>query len=304
MFNYNAFKLHIQSELAFLELMPCIDDLACTPDVIIEFGEVSKAGLSKVVTEGAFYQAAKGEFWLNVPDIARYYVRDGNTIIVDPHAGCDEDSIRLFLLGSCLGALLMQRGLFLLHGNAIKVGEHCIAFLGQSGVGKSTVAGAFMARGYSILADDICAVNQAGDVVPSFPQIKLWADSSEKLAINTEGLRRIRPGFNKFSMSLKQKFHEHPLPLKILYLLNSHHQDNFEFEDIHGMKKILPLKKNTYRYPYLKGLDKTKHHLKQAGALASQVSIVRINRPKEGFRLEELLERIEADLCARVGHCV
>jgi len=186
-----------------------------------------------------------------------------------------------------------------LHANAIKIGDACVSFSGYSGAGKSTLSGAFMQRGYSVLADDVCAINQAGHVMPSFPQIKLWADSSQKLAIETDAFRRIRPNIEKFAVPLEQQFYTENLPLKVLYILNSHNQDTFEFESIEGMHKMLPLKNNTYRHHYLKGLGKTNKHLKHVGSLASQVDVVRITRPKTGFQLETLVDLIQADLLER-----
>lgn len=299
MYFYHAFQLNIQSAINLPELLTCTHHSKFEPDVSIQFKPVSKTGLSEAVTKGAFYQSNSHELWLDVPNVARYLISQGNCITIDPYEHADEDSIRVFLLGSCMGALLMQRDLFLLHANAIKIGDVCVSFSGNSGAGKSTLSGAFMSRGYSILADDVCAINQEGDVSPSFPQIKLWADSSHKLEIKTDVLRRIRPNIEKFAVPLEQQFFATNLPLKVVYILSSHNQDTFEFKAFEGMKKILPLKNNTYRYQYLKGLDKTKKHLKHTGSIASKIDVVRITRPKTGFQLDKLVDLIQADLSER-----
>ena len=299
MYFYHAFQLNIQSALKLPELLSCTNNSNIKFDVIIQFETVSKTGLSEAITKGAFYQSNSNELWLDVPNVARYLISDGNRIHIDPYEHADEDSIRVFLLGSGMGALLMQRDLFLLHANAIKMGDACVSFSGNSGAGKSTLSAAFMHRGYSVLADDVCAINQAGQVMPSFPQVKLWADSSQKLEIKTDTLRRIRPNIEKFAVPLEQQFYTQNLPLKVLYILNSHNQDTFEFETIEGMHKMLPLKNNTYRHQYLKGLGKTKKHLKHVGSLASQVDVVRITRPKTGFQLDKLVDLIQADLLER-----
>lgn len=299
MYFYHAFQLNIQSALKLPELLVQANNSSIEPDVIIEFNSVSKTGLLEAVTQGAFYQSNHDELWLDVPNVARYLISHGNRINIDPYEHADEDSIRVFLLGSCMGALLMQRDLFLLHANAIKIGDACVSFSGHSGAGKSTLSAAFMQRGYAVLADDVCAINQAGHVMPSFPQVKLWADSSQKLEIKTDTLRRIRPNIQKFAVPLEKQFYTQNLPLKVLYILNSHNEDTFEFKAIEGMHKMLPLKNNTYRHQYLKGLGKTKKHLSHVGSLASQVDVVRITRPRAGFQLDELVELIQADLLKR-----
>lgn len=204
-----------------------------------------------------------------------------------------------FLLGSCMGALLMQRGLFLLHANAIKIGEHCVSFSGPSGVGKSTLAAAFLQCGYAILADDVCAINQNSEVLPSFPQVKLWSDSSRKMNIDTESLRKIRPNIEKFAVPVGEQFYQYPLPLKVLYLLHTHNKDNIELINLNGSQKFNPLKYNTYRIRYLKGLGKTRTHFTQCGVIASRIDIAHVFRPSHGFQLNELMKVIEDDLHRR-----
>ena len=301
MYDYYAFALSIRSELAFPELLPCSH--AASPDLNITFGDVSVQGLgSPNQSKGLFYQVTESELWLHVPNVARFLISHGNQITIDPIAGADEDSIRVFVLGSCMGALLMQRDLFLLHGNAIKVGDHCISFVGHSGAGKSTLSGAFFKRGYSILADDVCAVSTTGHVMPSFPQIKLWFDAAKQLNIDTQALRRIRPLIEKFAVPLAQQFQPDALPLKVVYVLNPNNKDEFNFSTITGMQKLQPLQANTYRKNYLAGPDKKRAHFQRCSQLASQISLVRINRPNDGFKLDELVNLIQQDLTARGLH--
>ena len=301
MHHYHAFELNIESELYFPELLGR-SDLAPPPaayDVRIQFGDVRASGLEHALMMRPFCQANAEALWLHVPGVAYFLITQGSQIIIQPYLGVDEDSIRVFLLGSCMGALLMQRDLFLFHGNAVKVGHHCISFVGHSGAGKSTLSGAFFKRGYSILADDVCAVSAAGDVLPSFPQIKLWCDAARHLNIETQSLRNIRPGIEKFAVPLGRHFHPTALPLKVVYVLHSHNKDEFSFTPISGMHKLKPLQNNTYRASYLKGLAKDKFHFGRCGRIANQITLVSIMRPNDGFQLDTLVDLIEADLMAR-----
>ena len=299
MYLYQAFSLNIVSELYFPELQGPFDEASLAHDVVIRFGAVSPEGLDEPVVKSLFYQTNPRALWLDVPNVARFLVTDGQCITIDAYPGVDEESIRLFLLGSCMGALLMQRDLFLLHGNGIKVGDVCVSFVGRSGAGKSTLSGAFFKRGYPVLADDICAISRSGDVIPSFPQIKLWHDAAKKLDISTKGLRKIRHGIENFAVPLGDQFHERALPLKVVYHLHSHNQDEFSFNDMVGMKKLTPLQNNSYRMHYLKGFDKTKAHLAHCGRIASQIALVTIKRPDTGFQLDKLVDLIESDLHAK-----
>ena len=296
---YHAFNLTIISQLELPELLSSQNQSMLQPDVCIQWGPVNSSGLEHSLFNGVAFQTNEESLWLNVPNVARYLISNGNRITIEPFAQSDEDSIRVFLLGSCMGALLMQRNLFLLHANAVKVGDHCISFSGASGAGKSTLAAAFLQQGYSILADDVCAINQNGDVLPGFPQIKLWADVSRYMTIDTQSLRKIRPNLEKFSVPAGEQFHPHPVPLKTVYILSSHNKDTFELTELKASQKFNPLKNNAYRIQYLKGLRKKHTHFKQCGAIASQVDVVHIKRPNHGFQLNELMDVIKVDLRKR-----
>lgn len=299
---YNAFDLNLQSAIYFPELLERHDSFDIDIDVRICFGNVSPEGLPCPTVNRLFHHANETELWLHIPNVARFLISDGQQITIQPLANCDEKSIRLFVLGSCMGALLMQRNLFILHANAIKIGSACVSFAGYSGAGKSTLSGALYNRGYSVLADDVCAINSDGNVLPSFPQIKLWSDAAKKLDIKTASLRKIRPNIEKFAVPLGNQFHDHALPLKMIYLLQSDNLDNIRFEPIHGMHKLNPLKNNTYRRHYMHGLVKEKIQFQLCGKIASQVKMVKIIRPNVGFQLDELVDSVEKDMATRGLH--
>lgn len=297
MYQYQAYDVGIQSELELPEL--AYEHGQTPPDVQVKLGKVDVTGIPEEASKALFFEATPSKFWLNVQGVGRYLVEDGSKITIDANETADEDSIRVFLLGSAMGALLMQRGMFLLHANAIKIGGGCVAFAGRSGIGKSTLTAAFSKRGYLVLADDVCAVDEKSEVMPSFPNIKLWADTSKHLDINTQNLRRIRPQIEKFSVPMKQAYHGKPCPLQAVYILNEHNKPDFVFESLEGLQKIQPLKNNTYRYPYVKHSGRVKQHLKQVAALAAKMDVVRVTRPNQGFQLDELVARIEEDLQQR-----
>ncbi|OGT36452.1 MAG: hypothetical protein A3F11_11715 [Gammaproteobacteria bacterium RIFCSPHIGHO2_12_FULL_37_14] len=298
MYHYQAFQLTISSEMMIPELLE-FPEKTSGIDVKIQFGIVAVDGLVAPLNKGVFFQVNETMLWLHVPKIARFLVTQGQHITIDPIADADEDSIRIFLLGSCFGALLMQRSLFVLHGSAIQVGNYSFSIAGPSGVGKSTLSGAFLNRGYSILADDICAVNQTGEVLPSFPQIKLWADAAKKLKIDTSSLKKIRPSIEKYALPLDSHFQPAPLALKMIYILNSHNKSELNIMNLTGAKKLQPLRNQLYRLNYLKNIVQESVTLQQCGFIANRVGLVKISRPESGFSLDKLVNSIEGDLINR-----
>ena len=197
-----------------------------------------------------------------MPRVARFLVKDGNTILIAPEPGIDEDSIRGFLLGSVLGALLFQRGYLVMHGNAIRIDDRCMICVGRSGAGKSVLAAGFMQRGYRILADDVVPIDPNQRAVPGFPRIKLWQDAVAKLNIDTSRMRPVLPAIQKFNCPIEQSFGEKPLPVRWVYILGSSGIDETAIEPIHGMARFQPLYDNTYRVEFLEGMSLGSAHIK------------------------------------------
>ncbi len=293
-YHYTAFGLNIRSPIFFPELC-----LASTPiqkpDVTIDYAENLDNGLDAPSAIHPYWQAKENSFWLKIKDVATFLISDGCHIRIQPEQNIDLASVRLFVLGSCMGALLMQRDYFVLHGNAIQIGDACISIVGDSGAGKSTLCGAFFKKGYPILADDVCAIDATLKVYPSFPQIKLWQDSATHLSIDTEHLRRVRPKIDKFAIPLREQYQTQALPIRAIYFLTAS-DHAYQKEDILGLKKLDILYQNIYRKHYLKGLNKLMHHHRQSSQIAKHVSLVSLSRPKRTIEVSCLVDLIEHDL--------
>lgn len=294
---YAAFGLTVASDLECPELMPG----SGPPDVTIRRGSVP-TDLPNPTASGVRYQAAPGRLLLTVDGVARYLIQDGTTITIDAAPEATDHDLRVFLLASALGALLHQRRLLTLHASAVKVGDGCVAFLGRSGIGKSTLAMAFRHRGYPVLTDDLSVItfddhNQAW-VQPGIPQSKLWLDSLARFGVDPDGLQPIRPALEKRAVPLDERFHTEPLPLRRIYVLHSSNRDEIKLRPLTGPNRFLPLKTHTYRFQYLDGLGLQTPHFQKVAALAQQIPVTRVVRPMHPFRLKELVDQLEADLQA------
>jgi len=112
---YHAFGLKIASAVPFLD-MPQTEG---SPDVTIVYGKTPES-LSDAKIKGVRYQAGPGEFLLRVDNVARYYVSNGDHILIERDPDAADEEILLFLMGSAMGALLHQRNILPLHGSAIE----------------------------------------------------------------------------------------------------------------------------------------------------------------------------------------
>ena len=57
------------------------------------------------------------------------------------------------------------------HGSVVEHEDRVLAFLADSGIGKSTMAATFRRRGARLIADDACAVDEHGQVWPGPPLV-------------------------------------------------------------------------------------------------------------------------------------
>jgi hypothetical protein len=79
------------------------------------------------------------------------------------------DLIAILLTGSVVAYLLSADGHLVLHASAVEVGGAALAFVGQSGQGKTTMATLMCAAGYPLVADDLLPVEPQGARVMCTP---------------------------------------------------------------------------------------------------------------------------------------
>jgi hypothetical protein len=295
MFKYRAFGINISSEFLLPELIPTESE----EEVIIVSGTVPEK-IENPKSEGVCYQASPGTFLLNIKDVARYLVTNGSEIIIETYPNAQEDDVRLFLLGSCFGALLHQRGYLPFHGSVINIRGKAIIFSGVSGSGKSTLAGAFQKKGYPILSDDVANISMDEShnpfVHPSYPQIKLWKDSLLKLGEEPELHLKLRKKLDKYGVHIHESYFNESLPLAGIYILIAQNTGKDEIDTVIGIEKFNALRKNTYRYTYLAGLDLNEQHFKTCTRIAPAIRVKRITRSTLSFSLDNLVELVEKDI--------
>jgi hypothetical protein len=143
------------------------------------------------------------------------------------------------------------------------------------------------------LCDDKCAIiQQEGQVLalPAFPQVKLWRDAIERLAVHAETGEKL-PDMEKYNLDMQTSFHQHPQPLRAIYLLLPGAADEITFTPLSGMSKFQAVKRFNYGNYYLKGLGLQAAHFHLTSLIAAQVPVTRIQRPRQVNRLEELIAR-------------
>lgn len=126
-----------------------------------------------------------GGYLLRFPELADFEVStDGTTASCWPTPELPASTRDHLFYNQVLPLMLGERGQLVFHGSCVECGEGAIAFLGQSGKGKSTLATMFALSGMPFLTDDALVLELVGShyiALPSRPSIRLWDDSREAL---------------------------------------------------------------------------------------------------------------------------
>ncbi|SFI89021.1 hypothetical protein SAMN02799624_02518 [Paenibacillus sp. UNC496MF] len=303
-YRYTVFGLRVASEfeLAELRVASAEDDAAGDAGgsaVEIRRGELA----AEWAAHGA--EAEANDDWLafpahgvlfRVPDVAIYRISDGERIVVSPFPGADDALLRLYLLGTCMGVLLMQRRMLPLHGSAVVIEGRAYAIVGESGAGKSTLAAAFLSRGCRLLTDDVIAVaprsaDGAPLVYPAYPQQKLWQASLERLGMDAGAYRPLYDA--KFAVPVAARFCERPVPLAGAFeLVRSEDDAAVGLRSIAGIERLPVLRRHTYRDFLIPLLGGEQWHFERIADLAGRIGLYRLSRPAVRFSAGELVDAV------------
>lgn len=291
---YKAFGFSVKSTIPFPELL-VVDNDGDTLDIEIGLKDLSNLWLELSDSQSRFIMN-ETLVMFKVHDTAIFLIEEGRRITVSPLNEYKEDVIRLYLLGSCMGAILMQRGILPLHGSAVAINGKTYAIIGDSGAGKSTLASAFLHKGYQLLTDDVIGVYFTEEnvpmVMPSYPQQKLWQESLDELGIDNKDFRPIYQRETKFTIPIKNQFSSIPLPLAGLFELVLTENEEIELKQIEGLSRLQTLLIHTYRNSLIQNLGLTNWHFTKSTKIINQVNMYQLRRPKNTFTANELVSII------------
>lgn len=292
-YNYKAFGLKIRSEIFLPELVN-IQESIDIPNLHIKFEDLSS--LWDHSSESGRVTAIKDDLLMfRVPDLAIFGVKGGRYIKISPLSMVDDGELRLFVLGTCMGIVLMQRKTLPLHGSAVAIDGHVFAFVGEQGAGKSTLAHAFLKRGGQLITDDVIAISHIEDkpyVIPAYPQQKLWEESLQAFGEKTEGYKSLFSRESKYAIPIESNYCESPLPISRIYELIPGDTNKVILSAIEGLYRFLTLHRHTYRNFLISRLNLKEWHFNQTAKILSSIPCLQIQRPTDYFSADEIVSLI------------
>lgn len=300
MLSYQAYGLNISSDFYLAELRQgeVKQDLNLLKRKINP-PSLQATSIQRQGKEG-YFGGNTQEAYLQWSQIGTFLAKNGDTLIVEPSSeNIAPELLSSYILSEALGLILYQRGFFLLHASAVKIGDYAVVIVGAPGAGKSTMAAAFAKYGYPVLADDMVAINNLQDlstVYPAFPQIKVWPATVQGLDLNIANFPPLFPGSQKRVIRQAEEFTNVPCPLAGIFALDR--GSELKITQMLGSEAFVTLNKFFPCPAQLLQNEALEKHFGQCIQLLANVPIFKLERPQDFAIIHQVITAIEEKVYA------
>jgi hypothetical protein len=235
MSRYAVYGLTIESAFALGTLPPAAT--ADRADIhILQAPAGAFAGLPADASDTSWYRhqtLADGSIYVAIPGVLQAIVSaDGRTARCASLAA-DVRAFEANLLNFVLIAALTLQGEEPFHATVVRLDGRAVGFLGDSGLGKSTLAASFLAKDGELVTDDILRIGYDADVVLAYrgpPRLKLFDDEARRLLPTAARDAAFNPMSGKLLIEAAAA-HEDRVPLAALFWLGeAEPEDEVEVE--------------------------------------------------------------------------
>jgi hypothetical protein len=241
-----------------------------------------------------------GEYLLKFPGLADFHLSPGNSEIqIFPQAASSGSTLSHLLLDQVIPRFMNQLERLVIHASAVVLpGGEVLAFLGNTGKGKSTLASSFFASGARLLSDDCLMLERRGEQVfcrPAYPSLRLWADSMEALFPGKEESPFMAHYSKKRQMILDQSKDEsgQPIRLSALFILEDLDEDDVRTLEASGMHAAMSIIESTFALD-LASRKVVQHNFERVAELmASDLPLFRLQYKRDFSMLPEVRQKVE-----------
>lgn len=240
------------------------------------------------------------EYLLRFPGLADFVI-SGDLIKCHPKPDCPEISLRHLVLDQVIPRLWAHWGNLVLHASAVKLRDgRVVAFIGESGWGKSTLAAALQARGSQLLSDDSVSLKpreEGVQIIPSYTGLRLLDDSISTLGLGAQDWANVSHYSDKRRLASAIPGQSSHLWLDTLYVMQEPRERQvLSIEAVQGTEVFTTLIKRSFL------LDINDRHcavqqINEAGAVLRAVSDLKsLGYPREFEQLPRLCDALERNI--------
>jgi hypothetical protein len=229
---------------------------------------------------------------------------DGRRMTCRPFERASAESFHVYMLGQALSCALIKQGLEPFHATAVAVNGTAVAFVGGNGFGKSTLAAAFVQRGFPLLTDDMLVIDEvAGRLLgyPGPPRLKLFPQMARRLLAATADAGPMNGGTQKRILPLPDGSScRTPLPLRTIYALAAPRQtarrSGVETELLQPRAAFVELLRATFNRRRLGGSARIARQFRLTALLSETVPVKRLHYPRIAGGIGDVVQTVLADL--------
>jgi hypothetical protein len=228
---------------------------------------------------------------------------DGRRITCRRLEDAVDESFQVYMLGQALSFALVKQGFEPLHATVVVVDDKAVAFLGDHGFGKSSLAASFLDDGHRLLTDDLLMLQESSEGIlayPGPPRIKLFS----RIASRFRGQTMKRVPMNAETAKLIVPIDEHqrcasPVALKAIYSLAAPREacrtPRASIETLTPREAFVDLVKGTFNRR-LVSRQRLARQFSVMSSLAGRVPVRKLTYPRTIDRLHEVRRLVIADL--------
>lgn len=296
---YRVYGLEIESEIKVEEFLEINKILNENEKVEFKYGKIGMDILEELKS-GKFIFNSKNDIYLYIENIATYYISNGNKVIIDVCKDADEKMVNIYLLGSVLGILMLQRGKVAIHGATITKNNKGIILTGDRGAGKSTLTTALRLNGYNFLSDDVASISFTNKplIKHGFPYQKLCEDAVNNMNYDKNKLKSFLADDKvKYLLSVKDEFVTDDIELFAMVEITVEDIEEVKIEKVTGHAKLAKVLENIYRKEYINACGgMSKEYFKTCVGIAKHIDVYKIIRPHGKFTVDEQIKLIEEQI--------
>jgi hypothetical protein len=229
---------------------------------------------------------------LRFPGVADFGLTgDGRHAGTWPEDGASLESIEHAYLNQVLPLALNRQGEVVVHASAVATGSGALAFVGESGRGKSTLAASFAREGMGFLTDDgLCLTDDAAGwrARPGPPSLRLRDDSRESVLPGGKRGAKRASAWTKLRIPARGRLrHERQaLALRHVYFLGEGRSEGVEITELRARDAFVDLLKHSFVLD-VEDREAMSVHFEKLGRLALLPVFSRLDYPR---RFEALAE--------------
>lgn len=297
---YKLYGLNIKSDFYLSELSHSEHKSLDTIDVNIICGKCPET-IDNIKTSNYYYTVSENEAMFSPDECGKFYIKDGNTIIIEPIKNCDYQHLKAYLLSRSFAILMFQRNTIALHGSSIIFNDKAYVFCGQSGAGKSSLSAALTLKGYDLLSDDLSVLsfdkNNKPYIHSGFSHNKLCIDTIKHLSISSENLLKVDNFADKYALPSSSTFIDTLFPISVLIEINVDYKNIYNnavhLEEVNGHEKLQTILRNIFRYQLLDDVGLNSKYLKNCLHIANNIKVFKLIRPNGIFTIEQQINLIK-----------